>query len=92
MSRYYEAMKRALEQQAEPRKGQEGASLLPIESAPQAQPPLAIPFDPDATTPVRRDPLDELEDYLHALPAPAAPAVGVTAPLSTFARPSAVPV
>jgi len=36
LSRFYEAMKRALEQQAEPREGQEAASALPVESTPQA--------------------------------------------------------
>jgi capsular exopolysaccharide synthesis family protein len=75
VSRFYEAMKRALEQQTELRQGDEVAPPPPIESLPQAVPPIAVPFDADATTPVRRDPLDELEDYLHALPAPAAQAV-----------------
>ncbi len=78
MSRFYEAMKRALEEQAEPRKGHEDTSSLPAESAPQAVQPLAVPFDPDATTPVRRDPfpLDEFETSLHVSPTPAAPLVG----------------
>ena len=75
MSRFYEAMKRALEQQAEPRKGQGAPVSPPVESEPQAVQALAEPFDADATTQVRRDPLGELEDYLHALPAPDAPAV-----------------
>jgi protein-tyrosine kinase len=84
-------MKRAIEQQAEPRKGHQDASSLPVEPVPQAVPPLAVPFDPDATTPVRRDPLDELEDYLHALPAPGTPRVETLpapAPLRLAQRPA----
>ncbi len=84
MSRFYEAMKRALEQQAEPRKGGADDYSQPTESAPQKVPSLAVPFDPDATTPVRRDPLDELENYLHAMP--------VSGTLPVEAPPSPVPL
>ena len=91
MSRFYEAMKRALEQQAEPHGSQEASSSQPVEAAKETTPTHAMPFDPDGTTPVRRDPLDELEDYLHALPAPAAPAVEASpapVPLRLAERPA----
>jgi len=91
VSRFYEAMKRALEQQAEPRGSQEASPSQPVEGAKETTPPLAVPFDPDATTSVRHDPLDELEDYLHALPAPAAPAVEASpapVPLRLAERPA----
>jgi len=67
-------MKRALEQQAEPHKGREADPSQLAEAAKVASPPVAVPFDPDATTPVRRDPfpLDDLETPLHAFPTPTA--------------------
>lgn len=67
-------MRRALEQQAEPRTGQEDRPLQTAAPA-DATDDAKLPFDQDATTPVRQDPPDEFEEFLRAQPTPDLPSV-----------------
>jgi capsular exopolysaccharide synthesis family protein len=72
VSRFYEAMRRALEQQAEPRTGQEdrpSQTAAPADAT-DATDDASLPFDQDATTPVRQDPPNEFEEFLRAQPTP----------------------
>jgi capsular exopolysaccharide synthesis family protein len=67
-------MRRAIEQQAEPRTGQEDRPL-PTAAPADATDDAKLPFDQDATTPVRQDPPDEFEEFLRTQPTPDIPSV-----------------